>query len=226
MAQCNGFVKIIQVLMTQQSQEKLFLIAVAVNSNSGNLVNQNSLIGDAFVWEGRYVGNYGAEAFQAYGNPGINNNEVINFGNTTNGYDYAPTRFAFSIQSPLDAPGQRVVTASISGDLSTASLSGAAQVGVGSVYNGNERPFGSFVGFQVGTCQAIGCITPSVPRVPFTLAKLIPPEQVGTMTIPTGPAVGLFMTPTGNNKWSGIRGLHKTRVNTASLAIPMFIPAC
>lgn len=57
MAQCNGFVKIIQVLMTQQSQEKLFLIAVAVNSNSGNLVNQNSLIGDAFVWEGRYVGN-------------------------------------------------------------------------------------------------------------------------------------------------------------------------
>lgn len=203
-----------------------YVIAVAVDKNNGNLVNQNSLIGDAFVTDGNYVGNYGAEAFQAYGNPGINNDGVINFGNLMNGYDFAPTRFAFSIQSPIDAPGQRIVTASISGNISESGLAGAGQLGVGAVYNGNERPFGSFVGFHQGSCQAISVIGLAVPRVPFGMAKLIPTGQVGTMMIPTGPAVGLFMTPSGNNKWSGIRGLHKNRVNMASLAIPMFIPVC
>lgn len=203
-----------------------YIIAVAVDKNTGNLVNQNSLIGDAFVSEGKYVGNYGAEAFQAYGNPGINNDGVINFGNTMNGYDFAPTRFAFSFQSPVDAPGQRIVTASLNGNLSDSSLNGAGQAGIGAVYNGNERPFGSFAGFHLGSCQAISVIGLSVPRVPFGLSKLIPSGQIGTMTLATGPAVGLFMTPTGNNKWSGIRGLHKNRVNTASLAIPLFIPVC
>ena len=203
-----------------------YLIAVAVDKNTGNLTNQNSLIGDAFVSEGSYQGNYGAAAFQAYGNPGIKNDGIINFGNTMNGYDFVPTRFVFSIQSPVDAPGQRIVTASLSGDLSASSLSGAGQVGVGAVYNGNERPFGSFSAFHLGTCQAISVIGWSVPRVPFGMAKLIPSGHVGTMTLGTGPAVGLLMTPTGNNKWSGIRGLHKNRVNTACLAIPMFIPVC
>lgn len=203
-----------------------FVLAVAVDKNTGNLVNQNSLIGDAFVSDGNYVGNYGAEGFQAYGNPGCNNDGVIRFGNLMNGYDYVPTRFAFTIQSPLDAPGQRIVTASLSGDIPNSSLSGAAQVGTGSVYNGNERPFGSFSGFHQGGCQVISCITPTLPRVPFGMGKLIPAGQIGTMIIPTGPAVGLLMTPTGNNKWSGIRGLHKTRVNTACLTVPMYIPVC
>ncbi|MFN7927166.1 MAG: hypothetical protein U0Y68_04340 [Blastocatellia bacterium] len=203
-----------------------FVLAVAVDKNNGNLINQNSLIGDAFVSEGNYAGNYGAEAFQAYGNPGINCDGVIRFGNLMNGYDYAPTRFAATIQSPLDAPGQRIVTASLSGDLPNSSLSGAAQNGTGSVYNGNERPFGSFVGFHLGGCQALSTITPTLPRVPYSMAIVIPSGNIGTILLPTGPAVGIFMTPKGSNKWSGIRGLHKTRVNTASLTVPLFIPVC
>jgi hypothetical protein len=203
-----------------------YVIAVAVDQNTGNLINQNSLIGDAFLFEGNYIGNYGAEAFQAYGNPGINNDGVINFGNLTNGYDFAPVRFAFSIQSPVDAPGQRLVTASIGGDVNNGVLANAGGFGTGYVYNGNERPFGSFSNFHLGGCQAISVISVSAPRVPLGMAKLIPAGQVGTMTIATGPAVGLLMTPTGNNKWSGIRGLHKVRINTASLVIPMFIPVC
>lgn len=203
-----------------------YVIAVAVDKDTGNLVNQNSLIGDAFVADGKYVGNYGAEAFQAYGNPGINNDGVINFGNLTNGYDYAPTRFAFSIQSPVDAPGQRIVTASIGGDINAGILFGASQFGIGAIYNGNERPFGSFAGFHVGSCQATSVIGLTAPRVPFGMSILIPSGHIGTMQIPTGPAVGLFMTPIGNNKWSGIRSLHKNRINTATLAIPMYIPVC
>ena len=203
-----------------------YVIAVAVDGVTGNLVNQNSLIGDAFVAEGAYTGNYGAEAFKAYGNPGVNNDGVINFGNQVNGYDFAPIRFAFSFQSPLDAPGQRIVTASISGNANTGEFGGAGQFGVGYLYNGNERPFGSFAAFHNGTCQAISVITPTVPRVPLGLAKLVPRGEIGTMTLSTRPAVGLFMTPNGNNKWQGIRGLHKTRYTTASLVIPVFGPAC
>jgi hypothetical protein len=203
-----------------------YLIVVAVDGNTGNPINQNSLIGDAFVSEGRYVGNYGAPAFRAYGNPGINLDGSLNFGDLTNGYDFAPTRYAFSIQSPVDAPGQRIVTASISGDLTNGILGGAGQTMAGSVYNGNERPFGSFVGFHQGGCQAISVIALGFPRVPTGITKVIPAGQVGTMAFPTLPTVGLFMTPTGNNKWSGIRGLHKTRYSNATLVVPIFSPAC
>lgn len=203
-----------------------YLIVVAVDGNTGNPINQNSLIGDAFVSEGRYVGNYGASAFRAYGNPGINNTGSLNFGDLTNGYDFVPIRYAFSIQSPVDAPGQRIVTASLSGDLTNGILGGAGQSTVGFVYNGNEKPFGSFAGFHVGGCQAITVIGISSPRVPTTMAKVIPAGQIGTMTLTTRPTVGLFMTPTGNNKWSGIRGLHKTRYTNASLVIPIFSPVC
>ncbi len=203
-----------------------YLLVVAVDGNTGNPINQNSLIGDAFVSEGRYVGNYGASAFRAYGNPGINMDGSLNFGDLVNGYDFVPTRYAFSIQSPVDTPGQRIVTASLSGDLSNGILAGAGQSTVGFVYNGNEKPFGSFAGFHQGGCQAITVIGLTSPRVPTGMAKVVPAGQVGTMTLTTRPTVGLFMTPTGNNKWSGIRGLHKTRYSTANLLIPIFSPVC
>lgn len=203
-----------------------YVIVVAVDGNTGNPINQNSLIGDAFVSEGRYVGNYGASAFRAYGNPGINNDGSLNFGDMTNGYDFVPSRYAFSIQSPVDAPGQRIVTSSLSGDLSNGVLAGAGQSSVGFVYNGNEKPFGSFAGFHQGGCQAISVIGLTSPRVPTGMAKVVPAGQIGTMTITTRPTVGLFMTSTGNNQWSGIRGLHKTRYTNASLIIPVFSPVC
>lgn len=203
-----------------------YVIVVAVDGNTGNPINQNSLAGDAFVSEGRYIGNYGASAFRAYGNPGINNDGILNFGNLTNGYDFVATRFAFSIQSPVDAPGQRIVTSSLSGDVSNGSFESAGQATVGYVYNGNEKPFGSFAGFHRGGCQAISVIGTTNPRVPTGMANVVPSGNIGTMTIATRPAVGLFMTPTGNNQWSGIRGLHKTRYSTSSLIIPVYGPVC
>ncbi len=203
-----------------------YVIVVAVDGTTGHPINQNSLIGDAFVAQGDYVGNYGAEAFRAHGDPGINQNGVLQFGNLTNGYDYVATRFAFSIQSPVDAPGQRIVTASLSGDLNTGQMASAGQSSVGYVHNGNERPFGSFAGFHLGGCQASSVIGLNAPRVPTTMAKVIPAGQIGTMTLTTRPAVGLLMTPQGNNQWSGIRPLHKTRYTTSSLVIPVFSPVC
>lgn len=203
-----------------------YVLVVAVDGNTGNPINQNSLIGDAFVAEGKYAGNYGAEAFRAYGNPGINNNGILNFGDLANGYDFVPTRFAFSIQSPVDAPGQRIVTSSLSGDLTNGNLANAGQSSVGYVYNGNEKPFGSFAGFHQGGCQAITVIGLTSPRVPTGMARVVPAGEIGTMTLTTRPTVGLFMTPIGNNKWHGIRGLHKTRYSTANLIISIFPPVC
>ena len=203
-----------------------YVLVVAVDGATGNPTNQNSLIGDAFVSQGDYVGNYGAEAFRAYGDPGVNQDGVLHFGNLTNGYDYVATRFAFSIQSPVDAPGQRIVTVSLSGDLNTSQFASAGQSSVGYVHNGNERPFGSFAGFHLGGCQVSSSISLNSPRVPTTMAKIIPSGQIGTMTLTTRPAVGLFMTPQGNNHWSGIRPLHKTRYSASSLVIPLFSPVC
>jgi hypothetical protein len=203
-----------------------YMIIVAVDGATGNPINQNSLIGDAFVSAGSYVGNYSAEAFRAHGDPGLAQDGVLHFGNQTNGYDYVPTRFAFSIQSPVDAPGQRIVTVSLSGDLNSSQLASAGQSSVGYVHNGNEKPFGSFAGFHQGGCQASSIITLYAPRVPTTMARVIPSGQIGTMTLTTRPAVGLFMAPQGNNQWSGIRTLHKTRYSTSSLVIPIFSPVC
>jgi hypothetical protein len=203
-----------------------YVIVVAVDGTTGNPVNQNSLIGDAFVSAGNYVGNYGAEAFRAHGDPGINQDGVLQFGNLTNGYDYVPTRFACSIQSPVDTPGQRIVTASLSGDLNTGQMASAGQSSVGYVHNGNERPFGSFAGFHQGGCQASSIIGLTAPRVPTTMAKVVPAGQIGTMILTTRPAVGLLLTPQGNNQWSGIRALHKTRYAPSSLVIPVFSPVC
>lgn len=208
-----------------------YLIAVAVDS-TGNLANHNSLLGDAFLAEGKYVGNYHAESFRAYGNPGVAKDGIVYFGSRPNStplidsYDYAPSRFAITVQSPADAPGQRVVTVGLSGDLNTAVINGAGQVGQGFVFNGSERPSSSFSSFHLGTCQAISEITSTSPRVVYTMGKIIPSGQIGTILIATGPSVGLIITPQGNNHWSGIRSLQKTRFSKATLKLSSFMPSC
>ncbi len=208
-----------------------YLIAVAVDS-TGNLTNQNSLLGDAFLAEGKYVGNYHAESFRAYGNPGVAKDSIVYFGQRPNGnplvdsYDYAPSRFSVSLQSPVDAPGQRMVTSGLNGDLNNAVINGAGQIGLGFVFNGSERPSSSFASFHVGSCQAISEITTTLPRVVFTMGKIIPSGQVGTILLPTGPSVGLIMTPQGNNRWSGIRSLQKTRFTKTALKLSSFLPNC
>lgn len=203
-----------------------YLLAVAVDSE-GRPVRNNALIGNAFVNDGDYVDNYGATGFWGHfpnvATLNANGTATLNFNGSA--YDRVPNQFAVELQSPLDAAGQRIVTASLQGDLTTSTMTGASQVGTGLVYNGNEKPFGSFSGFLKGTCQAIATISTTNPRVPNGLGVVIPKGQVGSMKITTGAAVGLIMTPR-TATWKGIRGLHVLGTTNATITIPMIRPVC
>lgn len=202
-----------------------WLLAVAVDAQ-GRPVQYNGLIGNAFVNDGLYVDNYGAEAFWA------NSPLVATVADGTArlffdgaSYDAVPNQFAVELQSPLDAPGQKIVTASLSGNLVSSQLSGAAQVGTALIYNGNEKPFGSFSAWLSGGCQATATVTTTSPRVPNGMAVMIPSGQVGSIKINVGAAVGLLLTPrTGT--WRGIRTLHKTALTTTTITIPVLAPVC
>lgn len=218
-----------------------WVMAVAVDSRTGFPIMANSLIGNALVSDGDYVGNYGAEAFWAKGDPSTINaatsgafgSATLNFngGDTTapavGGYDFLPSQFAAELQSTNDSFGQKLVTVGMVGDITQGSPKGAGQVGIGQIYNGNEKPFGSFSKILTDGCQATAVISAGVPRVPLGMTYLIPAGQVGTMKFFTGGGVGLLMTPkTLGNKWSGIRSLHKISTVIKTLTIPVFTPAC
>jgi hypothetical protein len=202
-----------------------WLLAVAVDAD-GNPIQNNSLIGNAFVKDGDYVDNYGAVAFSANSatpatiGAGI---ATLNFNGA--GYDQVPAQFAFEIQSPFDAMGQKVVTVGLNGDLTTSQVSGAAQVGAAQIINGDEKPSGSFSNWLLGGCQASATISLTSPRVPGGMATMIPMGKGGTIRLNVGAAVGLLMTPQ-TAKWSGIRILHEVTLTSARLTIPIYRPAC
>ena len=226
-----------------------YLIAVAVSNDPANWggtaigcpVQYNGLIGNAFVNDGAYTGNYGAEAFWAHNAPAMADCDLTNSvatlrfsGNCGSGvYDMQPNQLVAEIQSPNDSIGQKIVTVGLTGSLSSGIAgTGAAQVGVGVASNDGEKP-GSFSSPWTGTCQRSFVIDPRTPRVPGGLGSqigvnnnaLIPAGRTGTLRWNVTGAVGLIMTPKlGTNKWSGIRTLHKTRVTTAvnTLTIPIF----
>lgn len=205
-----------------------WLLAVAVTRMGIPYTISNSLIGNAFVVDGDYVGNYGAEAVRSYvpeldamGN--VITPAVATTTDTATVRFLAPDQFAAEIQSPNDAVGQRIVTVGLSGSLMDMSVKGAGQVGIGQLYNGNEKPFGSFSKFLADGCRSEAIITTTFPRVPLGLGVLIPSGQIGTLKWNSGPSVGLIMTPK-TAKWSGIRTLHKTRQTATRLTIPVFNP--
>ncbi len=210
-----------------------YIIAVAVNA-AGLPVQNNVLIGNAFVNTTDYFGNYGAESFAA--NSAIAANLYADYGATARlffdsiGYDAVPKEFTVEIQSPatpappLVTPVQTIVTAGMIGDLAAGTLSGASQAIVGQAFNDAEvaRSANNIV---MGRCQAIGTITTTNPRVPGGLLALIPLGRSGTLKFKVGGAVGLLLT-SRTSRWGGIRTLHKTATVATSLTIPIFTPDC
>ena len=213
-----------------------YLLAVAVN-DAGQPIQDNSLIGNAFVNDGAYVGNYGAESFWAYSAPAAMNTTnmtaILNFNGGI--YDFLPTRHVAEIQSPNDVVGQRIITVGLNGSVVTGGIGGAGQVGIGLAYNDGEKP-ASYSSPFVGGCQRSFTIDPRTPRVPGGLGSqtginnpaLIPSGRTGTLKWNSGGSVGLILTPRqGTNKWSGIRTLHKTAVSAGALVIPVVsVSAC
>jgi hypothetical protein len=211
-----------------------YLLAVAVDEIGGP-VDNNVLIGNAFVNDGNYVGNYGAEAFWALRDiPDINVGDMsatIKFDGVD--YEYLPNQHVAEIQSPNDSVGQRILVAGLNGSIIDG-INGAAQSGIGVAYNDGEKP-GSYSNPFGGSCLRSFIISPTTPRVPGGLGSiagvnnnaLIPAGRTGTLKWNTTGSVGLILTPkAGANKWSGIRTLHKTGVRTnGSLVMPVFTPA-
>jgi uncharacterized repeat protein (TIGR01451 family) len=202
-----------------------YALAVAVNAQ-GIPIRNNALIGNAFVNSLQFADTYGAEAFAA------NSDAVAVVADGAArmffdhlGYDGVPNQFAVEVQSPLDAPGQQVVTASLNGDINRSQLNGASQIGTGLVINGNEKPTGSFVNWLTGGCQIVATINAGSPRVAGGMNTIIPRSQTGTILLNVGGAVGLVMTPR-TAPWNGIRTLHKTRVAVRTITIPVFAPTC
>ncbi len=201
-----------------------YLIAVAVNAQ-GVPIQNNVLIGNAFVNTPQFADNYGAESFAAnsFAVATVEGNAATLYFDHT-GYDAVPKQFAVEIQSPIDAPGQQIVTAGLSGNLVTSQLSGAAQVGIGQAYNEKEV-FASFSSWLTGACQARATISTTSPRVPNGLGILIKAGQAGSLKFNVGGGVGLLLTPR-TAPWRGIRTLHKTQTTATTLTIPIFAPIC
>jgi hypothetical protein len=200
-------------------------LAIAVDER-GQPIQNNGLIGNAFVNEGNLVDSYGAEAFAAHSTtPATINNETATLHFDGVGYEKVPSRFVIEIQSPLDALNQRIVTVGLRGNLNQSQVTGAGQVGTGTVYNGDEKLVGSFTNFLSGNCQAQALLSASTPRVPGGLSKGIPAGQNGTLQLSVGAAVGLLMTPR-TATWNGIRTLSHSSLTTSTLTIPIFAPAC
>lgn len=204
-----------------------YVVAVAVESGTGVPIQNNNLIGNAFVNTANYFGNYGAESFAA----NSTNLAAIN-GVTARlffdglGYDAVPKQFAVEIQSPVDVPTpfQRIITASLNGDVSTGALTGAAQTSTAQIFNQNEVAR-SVTGILTGTCQATGLISDNL-RVAGKLSNLIPTGLSGSVRVTTGGSVGILLTPRAVT-WGGIRTLHKLSTVATSLTIPVMLPpAC
>lgn len=213
-----------------------FMYALAVHPTTGIPLPNNVLIGNAFVQDGEYIGNYGAESFWSYGTlrdgafDPFNRTALIGFGSS---YDGAPTELGVEIQSPADKANQKLVLAPIAGDLTyllpdneNSLYTAAAQVGSGLAYNEQEKT-ASYAAMLSGTCLRSTIITTSHPRVPNTLGNLIRSGQTGWLRFRVTAAVGLLMTPRNNNNtWNGIRALHKTVTGKAILQVAVFPPVC
>jgi len=213
-----------------------YALAVVVD-NQGRPIAQNGLIGNAFVDEGDVHGNYGAEAFWRHDTAltGINGGVAVLALNGAQ-YDAAPIQLMAEIQSPVDATGQRIIVAPLSGDFTNglANLgnafpslnNAAAQVGPGLASNEVEKTV-SFTSLLSGGCLKSATISTTFPRVPNGVGSLVPTGKMGLLSFRVGAGVGLLLTPrTSKNRWSGIRPLHKTAMGNAAIAIPVFAPVC
>ena len=201
-----------------------WLLAVAVDAQ-GRPAPYNGLLGNAFVEDGAYQDNYSATAFRALSaQPATSNgNTATLFFDGTN-YDAVPSQFVTEMQSPLDAPGQRLITVGLRGDLTKGELTGAAQQGIGFAYNAQERG-ASFSRLLTGSCFADATLTPINPRIPGTFGSLVGKGNSGHLRFSIDAGVGLLMTPT-TAQWSGIRTLHQTSLTTSSITIPLIAPQC
>jgi hypothetical protein len=209
-----------------------YLIAVAVDA-SGAPTQNNCFIGSAYYRDDQFqnIGSYAAEAFWKH-TPGsvpaaVGSNATILLDGMN--YDAAPVQFSVPVQDPA-VSDEFIVLASISGDLGTV-LRPAAQTGVGVLYRADETPASFQPQIGAGCFSTVPIDKTKVRVVPGNLDTFLKDSYGYLKFSVSSPAVGLLHSKQGpanqgQNRWSGVRTLHKTAVGTAVLTAPCFPPFC
>lgn len=200
-----------------------YLIAIAVDQDGCPI---NAITGNAFVrtpagyfspGSGEVRGSYAPSGFNARSKVMPANNELtLNFGTT---FDPVPTGFSVPIQNPIDAPGQTIVLAGLSGSVTYATVTGVTQLGYGQIINkdGLSR---SFPAFLTGSCWGKSILKNTL--LPNGVSNFIASGTTGRMQFSTVAAVGLLITPKNAAGWSGIRPLDYTRTKSVTLTVPSY----
>ena len=208
-----------------------YVVAVAVNKDSGCPISFNFLIGDEYVkFQSGHAANLGAEAFAALFNTAPTcaaNTAELAFDGVS--YNRAPRVLAVdSIPSQLDGNATMLIVNRVGGDLST----NAGSVGslFGLLYDELENPYS----FQFsGGCQYRNVFSAQFPRTTPRINTVIPAGRTGWMKLSATADLGILgvvinrnvsSSPTAFNQG---HNLHKlTLTSTAKITIPVFPPNC
>ncbi|MDQ3010674.1 MAG: IPT/TIG domain-containing protein [Acidobacteriota bacterium] len=213
-----------------------YLIAVAVDTQTGCPSNFNFLIGDEYIkLDSGHAANLGAEAFAAVGLnssfcDATSTTAVLKFDGIS--YNEMPRVLALNnILSRSDGNDTLLVVNRIGGNLAT----GASTIGSlsGVLYGDVENGF-SFT-TTVGACQLRALLMNSFPRTTPRFEQVILAGRSGWMKFWGASDVGLLGATINLNKNSAANAsafnqghnLHKlTLTNVAVLTIPIFPPNC
>jgi hypothetical protein len=213
-----------------------YLVAVAVDSQTGCPINFNHLIGDEYVkFATGHAANLGAESIPAIagGLPPCNANSdsaVLSFDGIRYGR-VAAVLASSSIQSRGDGNDTLLIVNRINGDLRTTASTLGSLFGI--LYDNAEEPHSFTLAGQ--PCQLRSSLSNSFPRTTPRFEVVIPAGNTGWIKLYSPTAVGIlgaqinFNANVGSAAGAFNQGhnLHKLRLsNTNSYTIPIFPPAC
>ena len=210
-----------------------YVIAVAVDKQTGCPINFNYLIGDEFIkLTSGHVANLNAVAFAALSAPVCSANSTtatLNFDNVS--YNAVPRVLAVdSISSLLDNNSKLLVINRISGSL----LSDADPIGAmfGMLFDDQENPYSFSL---TAGCQLRQALSNTFPRTTPRLNVIIPNGRSAWMKLQASADEGLLgaaltfnpNAASSQNAFNQGHNLHALTLTTkASLIIPVHPPSC
>ncbi|MDX2034533.1 MAG: hypothetical protein SF339_27915 [Blastocatellia bacterium] len=214
-----------------------YIVAVAVDFNTGCPVAHNFLIGDEYVKTSTgHAANLGAEAFSALyagGVPGCDANSTaatLLFNGALGGYNMVPRVLAASsVPSRADGNDTLVILNRVGGSLATGAATLSSLFGL--MYDDSESVFSFSV---VGGCQLRGSLSNTFPRTTPRFETIIPAGRTGWFKIWGGGDIGILGSIINANPnaaasasaFNGGRNLHKLTLTTSTYTIPVFPPSC
>lgn len=214
-----------------------YLLAVAVNKDTGLPLQFNYLIGDYYLkLLTGHSANLGAEAFAALKDPPATINSdgsTVDLKFDDVNYNAGPRVLALnSLPSRLDGNDTLVILTRLGGDLAGGE-SGYIGGLLGQTFDDAEKGY-SFT-MAGGKCQFRSSISDSNPRMVPRFSSIVRAGHVGWMKIwPTAnvPVVGVMinLNPSAHNSVSSFSGGHSlhalSTTTTGVFTIPVFIPSC